>query len=251
MPIHDWTRVGAGLFHDFHQDWTIELRRSLNAGRLPHGYYALVEQRLRGPEPDVIAVETSGRPPPTGEAGSTAVLDPPRTRFVAQVESDAAVYARKANRIVVRHPLGEVVAIIEILSPGNKDSRNALRSFVEKAAAFLRSGVSLLVVDLFPPTTRDPHGIHKAIAEEFRDEPFDLPAGKPLTLVSYAARFPATAFIEPVAVGDPLPEMPLFLKGDEHVNVPLETTYETSWATCPEPVRELLTGVPDDAHPRG
>jgi hypothetical protein len=28
MPIHDWTRVDAGLFHDFRQDWTIELRRS-------------------------------------------------------------------------------------------------------------------------------------------------------------------------------------------------------------------------------
>ena len=35
MPIHDWTRVDAGLFHDFHQDWTIELSRSLNAGLLP------------------------------------------------------------------------------------------------------------------------------------------------------------------------------------------------------------------------
>jgi hypothetical protein len=49
MPIHDWTRVDAGLFHDFHQDWTIELRRSLNAGLLPPGYFALTDQQV---EPD-------------------------------------------------------------------------------------------------------------------------------------------------------------------------------------------------------
>jgi hypothetical protein len=30
MPIHDWTRVEAGLFHHFHQDWTIEICRTLN-----------------------------------------------------------------------------------------------------------------------------------------------------------------------------------------------------------------------------
>ena len=48
MPIHDWTRVDAGLFHDFHQDWTIELRRSLNAGRLPPGFVALAVNRSAG-----------------------------------------------------------------------------------------------------------------------------------------------------------------------------------------------------------
>ncbi len=35
MPIHDWTRVPAGLFHHFHQDWSIEIARTLNRGRLP------------------------------------------------------------------------------------------------------------------------------------------------------------------------------------------------------------------------
>jgi hypothetical protein len=35
MPVHDWTRVDAGLFHDFHQGWTVALRNALNAGMLP------------------------------------------------------------------------------------------------------------------------------------------------------------------------------------------------------------------------
>jgi len=43
MPLHDWTRVPAGLFHDFHQSWSIRLKDALNAGRLPDGIVALVE----------------------------------------------------------------------------------------------------------------------------------------------------------------------------------------------------------------
>jgi hypothetical protein len=44
MPIHDWTLVDAGIFHHFHQNWVPELSRTLNDGRLPAVYYALVEQ---------------------------------------------------------------------------------------------------------------------------------------------------------------------------------------------------------------
>ena len=42
MPIHDWTRVDAGLFHAFHQSWSVRIQDALNAGVLPKGYYALV-----------------------------------------------------------------------------------------------------------------------------------------------------------------------------------------------------------------
>jgi hypothetical protein len=35
MSVHDWTRVDADLFHDFHQGWTVALRNALNAGGLP------------------------------------------------------------------------------------------------------------------------------------------------------------------------------------------------------------------------
>src|SRR3954471_5830190 len=91
MPIHDWTRVTSGLFHHFHQDWSIEIARTLNRGLLPSGLYALVEQRVDGPEPDVIAVETNktGRSRPDG---TTALLDPPPTSVVKTLSSDAVRY---------------------------------------------------------------------------------------------------------------------------------------------------------------
>src|SRR5207249_10635168 len=57
MPIHDWTRVDANLFHDFHQTWTIAIRNAMNGGLLPKGYSALVEQHAGGLVPDVIALE--------------------------------------------------------------------------------------------------------------------------------------------------------------------------------------------------
>lgn len=241
MPVHDWTRVDAGLFHDFHQGWTIALRNALNAGLLPPGYVALAEQRVTGPEPDVVALEfrRAGNGPPAG----AAVATPPTARFVTRSPTEAELYAARANRIAVRHRLGRVVAVLEVVSPGNKSARHTLQAFVAKAVEFLRQGVHLLVIDLFPPGPRDPNGIHKAIWDEFQDEPFELPADKPLTLASYeCGPDERTARVEPVGVGDVLPDMPLFLQPGLHVPVPLEATYATTWAVCPEPVRELLVG---------
>ena len=56
MPIHDWTRVRANRFHDFHQSWMIRLKDALNAGLLPPGYVAMAEQITGGPEPDIVTL---------------------------------------------------------------------------------------------------------------------------------------------------------------------------------------------------
>ena len=226
MPIHDWTHVTPGVFHTFHQDWTIEICRTLNRGSLPAGYAALTDLRVEGWEPDVVAIQGNG----SSAQGGLAVVDaPPRARQVARIESEAAAYARKANRIAVRHELGPVVAIIEIVSPGNKDSVHSIRSFRTKAVEFLRNGVNLVVVDLFPPTPRDPDGIHQVIWRELTDEPFEArPADKPLTVAAYNAGDNLTAYVDPVAVGDLLPDAPLFLAPGWYVNIPLEATYAAS-----------------------
>jgi hypothetical protein len=240
MPIHDWSRVDPGLFHHFHHGWTAEIASALNAGGLPPGFFAMAEQILSGPIPDVVTLKR--RTPPAGSpqnGGAVAVADaPPRARFVIALEED--LYARKANRIAIRHRLGQVVAVIEVVSPGSKSSLHALRSFVQKAYELLQQGINLLVVDLFPPSPRDPQGIHKAIWDEIRDEPFELPPDKPLTVAAYSAGLPITAYVEPVAVGDPLPGLPIFLDPGTYVPAPLETTYEATWAKCPDVLREAV-----------
>jgi hypothetical protein len=103
----------------------------------------------------------------------------------------------------------------------------------------------LLLVDLFPPSSRDPQGIHGAVWGEDCGEDFSLPEDKPLTCVAYVGGASAEAFIEPVAVGDPLPEMPLFLTPDVYVPVPLEATYQSSWDGIAEYWRGVLTPTPN------
>lgn len=244
MPIHDWTRVPPGLFHHFHQDWSIEIARELNRGRLPRIFSALVEQRSGPPESDVLTIESSeeveGLSPDGGGGAVTAA--PPAARIVRRTTKE--FYARRANRIVVRHHLGRIVAVIEIVSPGNKDSRASLREFVQKIVDFLRSGVHVMIVDLFPPTPRDPFGIHKAVWDEIEEEDFAFPDGEDRIVVAYQAGGQRVAYIEPVAVGHELPDMPLFLVGDLHVMVPLESTYRTAWDASPQALRAAVRTPP-------
>jgi len=239
MPLHDWTKVNSGLFHHFHQFWSMEICRALNRpGTMPAHLSALVEQRSGFKEPDVVAVELDEPDEPWQTTGGTALLERPKTRIVRQSDDDH--YAGKANRIVIRHRLGKIVAFIEIVSPGNKDGGPALQQFVEKVADSLRKGVHVLVIDPFPPTPRDPFGIHKAIWDCIHDEEFDLPDDQNRVLASYEGDGVYTAFIETVGVGDILPDMPLFIAPGAHVMVPLESTYMAAWQDTPGAVRRLV-----------
>jgi hypothetical protein len=216
----------------------IALRDALNAGRLPDGYFAMAEQIVGRPEADVVALETDSDSGLSSDGGGLATEVRPRTTFVLAAEEER--YARKASHLAIHHGLGRVVAIIEIVSPGNKNSRHALRSFVDKAAGLIHEGVNLLVVDLFPPGPRDPQGIHPLVWDEISEQPFELPLGKPLTLAAYQSAPTKTAFVEPVGVGDRLPEMPLFLRDDWHVQTPLEETYQAAWDVLPLPIKRLF-----------
>jgi hypothetical protein len=182
MPLHDWTRVEAGIFHAFHHRWISAISDVLNEGILPPEYYALPEQFAAGFGP----------------------------AFQATAQTDMEFYRRKQNSIVVRHVSGDrVIAMIEIVSPGNKSTRHAFRSFIDKATQLLENGVHLLLID-------------------------------PFTFVSYEAGMSVRAFVRQLAAGDPLPDMPLFLKPNACVTLPLESTYLTAFAAQPSRWRQVL-----------
>jgi hypothetical protein len=237
MPIHDWTRVEAGDFHHFHQRWISAITDALNGGGLPPEFMAMAEQVTGRPIPDVVTLQTRASRPLSGGT-ATAARPAPSARVVQRL--NRINYANRADRVVIRHGRGRVVAVIELVSPGNKDSKHAIRSFVEKTADLLSQGIHLVVVDLFPPTPRDPQGIHKAIIEEFTDEPFDFLPEKPLTVASYIGGDLPTAYVDSVGVGDPLPSAPIFLTEYDHVPCPLESTYMQAWAVFPAMLKELL-----------
>jgi hypothetical protein len=104
--------------------------------------------------------------------------------------------------------------------------------------------VHILLIDLFPPTARDPLGMHQLIWDEISDRAFAFPAGKDRVLAAYEAGRAKAAYVEPVAVGDELPDMPLFLAAGSHIKTPLERTYTAAWEACPAALRQSVeTGV--------
>ena len=242
MPMHDWTRVDAGIFHAFHLAWMGTLQNALNSGLVPPDYYALAEQIAGGIGPDVLTLQAPNPPGSNGSVdvqGAVAVaIAPPKVRHVVRPEIDEYVFKRRS--VAIRHVSNhKLIALIEILSPGNKSSRHALRSFLDKAESALAHGIHLLLVDPHPPGPRDPRGIHGALWERLFGDSVPTPE-KPLTLAAYAAGRVPTAYVEPLAVGDELPEMPLFLTSEQYINVPLETTYRAAYEGVPRYYRAIL-----------
>ena len=109
MPMHDWMKVDSWLFHDFHTGWLVMLSRGMNAG-LPESHYALIEQSLRPAKPARQFAQSNDN----GLSPSITVLDRVTVKRVGF----------KQKRITIRHKTNDrLVAIVEIVSPGNKASR--------------------------------------------------------------------------------------------------------------------------------
>jgi hypothetical protein len=257
MPIHDWTRVDAKIFHHFHQRWIGVITDVLNERLLPRDYYALAEQQGARFEADILTLKMSGTPEPDDDATERALVQSPsheggngatgRDMLVAEprvqitAETDLEFYRRKQNVVAVRHVSGDrLVAIVEIVSKGNKSGRKAFEDFIRKAAQLLDHGVHLLILDVQPTTPRDPQGIHGAIWDEVAGQEYARPTDKPLTLAAYESGGRVRAFIEPTAVGDALVDMPLFLDPGRYVVVPLEQTYRLAFDSVPRRWRTIL-----------
>jgi hypothetical protein len=245
MPIHDWTRVDAGIFHAFHLKWIAELDKSLNGGLLPPGYYALPEQHAGSVIPDVLTLHASpvhDEPPPLPPAtGGTALAEAPPK--VQRRQTVGSVARTRRRTLAIRHASQHrLVALLEIVSPANKDRPQSVADFANKVVSALDYGVHVLVMDLFPPARHDTCGMHGAIWQrlECTEDTYDLPADNMLTLASYVAAEPVEIYLEHPSVGTVLTEMPLFLRPDRYVNVPLEATYQEAYRTIPAFWREVL-----------
>lgn len=244
MPVHDWTRVKAGTFHDFHNSWIIHIKEALNEGLLPEGYYALSEQHAGMVITDILTLH-SGTPPlellplPPATGGTLLAEAPPNVRRKQSIDP----ITLRRRTLAIRHVSGHrLIALLEIISPANKDRASSVEEFANKADSALRAGVHLLLIDLLPPSRYDPQGMHGIIQQRLNplEETYDLPADEPLTLASYVAGPPVDVYLEHVAVGTALPEMPLFLDPDRYINVPLEVTYQQAYRGMPAFWRNVL-----------
>lgn len=219
MAVHNWKRVEADIFHAFHLMWIAELDKVFNGGLLPSEYYAIPEQHAASSISPTTLHATPDPLPPTTEA---------RRRTLA-------------IRHVSHHRL---VTLIEIVSPANKDRVQSVADFAGKVVSAFDYGVHVFLVDPLLPGPHDPAGMHGAIWQrlESTEEPYDLPANDRLTLASYVAAEQVDIYLEHPALGAPLPDMPLFLRPDRYVSVPLEATYVEAYRSMPAFWREVLEG---------
>lgn len=231
MPIHDWSKVEDWLFHDFHTTWLIHLKEAMNDGLLPPGYRAFAEQRAELYIPDVLALTSEETAAQRNGSSNVAVVEP-KTDRKAVVGTPPTL----GRALTVRHTTGRrVVAIIEIVSPGNKDRESHVGDFAGKVASMVQGGVHAVVLDLLPPRSHDPGGMHGVIwslldAEHEEEQP---PAGRPLTFASYRSADRPIAYLNFAKVGQPFPPVPLFLDQGQFVELPLESSYMLGYSRLP------------------
>lgn len=218
MPLHDWTdRYGWEGLHTY---WMTEIGRFLR-GNLPPGYRAIIGSHplaaigVTPVKPDVAVTNGTGHPHTT-RTGTT--WQPDVEVSIATLDDDTTVQVEKNGRLV---------AIVELISPRNKDRPSARDEYAGRYTNYLRGGVHLLIVDVH----RRPLGFSfpQAIAARLETE---LPAPPTPSSVSYQVGAAAAmggrmlaAWQNPLAVGQPLPEVPLPISLDDIVTLDLEGTY--------------------------
>lgn len=210
----------------------------------------MVEPDVGQAEPDLLTLqaredrlEEADRSPQLSRdddsAGAVLLAAPP-----VLVQDLGPDHTKLRRRIVVHSEWqgDRVVAVIELVSPGNKASRTKAAEFVDKATSFVGAGIHLLVIDLHPATGPVPEGFHGLICEALGHRPPELPRDKGLQLVSYQVRdggYPR-AYVRQVGVGEALPDMPLFLLPHHFLPIPLERTYGEALPSLAEKFRQVL-----------
>lgn len=244
MAVHDWSRVKAGAFHDFHCSWITHIKETLNNHVLPSGYFAVTEQRTAPWVADIVTLEdfhdrTNGPALANGNL-ATLAAGPPKTLRHVSIPRDLAPRAR-TRRVAVRTSDGErLVAVIEVVPSSNKDRPSSVAVFVDKVNDFLDQEVHVLILDMFRPGKYDPEGLYNLILTSNGTVAVEAPAIDVMTFASISAGDDIDVYLEHLSVGDRLPDMPLFLKPKEYVTLPLETTYQVTWAGFPSKWKRLL-----------
>jgi hypothetical protein len=230
MPLRDHFHPPLSQrrdWEDFHAVWSVEIRNDLNLRLLPQKYYAATQIHVGGRvEVDLATLEETGGTEAVGANGGVAIQTwaPPVTTLAMATtfpdEFEVQVLATTAG--------STLVAAIEFVSPGNKDRPEKRRAFVAKCASYLQLGVGLLIVDV---VTERHANLHDDLVT-FLEQPPEFHFATPTALYTTAyrpARRPAgdqiDLWLQPLAVGERLPVMPLALRGGPVLPIDLEATY--------------------------
>jgi hypothetical protein len=225
-PLH-----GPRRWEGFHHAWATVIAQHLNQQTLPPDYFAEPKISL-GPELEIDVATLELKQPPCGDAASaTMVWSSPRPSLAAKVD-----FSRLDScAIHVYQDLGsaELRAAIELISPANKDRAGSRRTFAAKCAGYLKHGIAVVIVDIVTSRTANLHEeLFDTLGVKGRRAAWKSSTN--LYAVAYRAvtarKAPRVeAWPEPLALGEALPVMPLWLSLDLCVPVCLEESY---LATC-------------------
>jgi len=228
MPLHDW-RDERG-WDGVHLLWLSELVRWLRP-RLPEEYRAYV-----GSVPALTVESTNGRPdlqvrrwqpelPRSVQEATTSLLEP-------DLEGIATFTFDPHQAIHIDHH-GRLVAAIELVSPRNKDCREAKEGYCSRYLGYLRQGVHLLLVDLLPRPNNfsflNVLGTALGLSIPIIAAPFaaSFRVGDPIP--NGNAESPVIAvWCRALQSGQPLPTLPLTLASQQQILIDLEQTYRSA-----------------------
>jgi hypothetical protein len=225
MPLQDHFHPPLSSrrhWHAFSSSWATYPAADLNR-QLPPGYVAEANVQF-GIEIEVATFEEAGRE----GAGPAAVWTPPAptvtTPFVVATDViEVQVYAAEGGPTLA--------AAVELVSPANKDRAAHRDTFVAKCATYLRLGLGLVIVDV---VTDRRANLHNGLAARLDAGEVTLEADLYAVAYRAVARDGQTSldlWQVRLAVGQPLPSLPLYLRGEGPLRVDLEVTYER---TCQE-----------------
>jgi Protein of unknown function (DUF4058) len=215
MPLFDYfhpprQRVG---WESIHSGWVTRIADSLNE-LLPRGYVALETKRLGlnfEVDVGVIDEEPGDRIPPNGAPIATLAARiytpaPPRRTFAPMFPDTFEVRVFETNRP------DRIYAAIELISPSNKDRPAERAAFAAKCAGYLAEGTSVMIADVVTiPNFNLHHELLRLLGESDSQDSLE---SEPLYVAAYSAvrrgeRGEIDIWAEPMAIGEPLPTLPL------------------------------------------
>lgn len=229
MPLLDHFHPPLNRTHPwrgFHAAWAAATARLLNQGVLPAGYYAVPLVDRDGPiEVDVAAFQD---PEPSAPEGVVTQAWAPPAPAVS-VAVDLSGIAGAAVQVFADDGDPRLAAAVELLSPRNKDRPASRQAFAVKCVGYLQQGSSLVVVDTVTTRRAD---LHAAILAMLGADAAAVPTA-PLSAVAYRAvgredEGQLQLWGSALALGEPLPTLPLWIAADLAVPLDLEASYQAA-----------------------
>lgn len=235
MPLLDHFNPPLSRTHpwrSFHGAWAAAMARLLNHGVLPRGYYAVPLVDRDGPiEIDVATLHEQGSTVATDVPITTQTWTPPSPGLAVTVELPLTDGVEV--QILTDEGDPRLAAAVELVSPRNKDRPQTRQAFAAKCVGYLQQGSSLVIVDTVTTRRAD---LNAAILDLFEVDigiaamPSSLAAVAYRTVALEEQRQQLQAWPAPLALGQPLPTLPLWIAADFSVPLDLEASYRTTCA---------------------